>query len=357
MVKLKPLFDQVIVITGASSGIGLATARAAAISGAKVVLAARSGEALAQAVGEINRTAGPGSAAFIEADVGNREEHEGIAAFALERFGRIDTWVNNAGVLVFGRLEELGEADMRALFETNFWGVVHGSLVAVRHLKANGGALVNVGSLESDRGLPLQGIYAASKHAVKGFTDVLRMELQAEGAPVSVTLVKPGTIATPMPEHARTYGEHEPRFPPPHYSPEEAARTILAAAERPARVAYVGGAARMFGIFTAVAPRAADWVGRQFLLPGQISDRPVTPTDNLQAGRAEGRAHGERINGAGRASLYSVAARNPVATVAVAGGIAAGAFLLTRRRHEPPHLFEGVHGEEGMAQSPPLEGV
>jgi NADP-dependent 3-hydroxy acid dehydrogenase YdfG len=357
MVKLKPLFDQVVVITGASSGIGLATAKLAAQRGAKVVLAARSRDALARAVDEINQTAGPGSAAFVEADVGRHEENEKIAAFAIQRFGRIDTWVNNAGVLVFGRLEELAEADMRQLFETNFWGVVHGSLVAVRHLKASGGALINVGSLESDRGLPLQGIYAASKHAVKGFTDVLRMELQAEAAPISVTLVKPGTIATPLPEHARTYGDKEPQFPPPHYSPEEVARTILAAAERPVRVAYVGGAARAFGIVAAVAPRAVDWVSQRFLQPGQISDRPVTPTDNLHAGQAEGRAHGDRTNGAGRPSLYSVAARNPVATVAVAGGIAAGAFLLTRRRHEAAHLFAGTAGEEDLAASPPLEGV
>ncbi len=351
-VKLKPVSEQVIVITGASSGIGLATAKLAAQRGAKVVLAARSRDALARAVDEINQAAGPNSASFVEADVGDHAEHEKIAASALERHGRIDTWVNNAGVLVFGKLEELAEADMRQLFETNFWGAVHGSIVALRHLKAQGGALINVGSLESDRGLPLHGIYSASKHAMKGFTDVLRTELQQEGAPVSVTLVKPGTIATPLPQHARVTGEQEPQFPPPLYSAEEVARTILAAAERPTRTAYVGGAARMFGAMAAVAPKAVDWVSQKFLLPGQISDRPVTPTDNLHQGRAEAATMGERRAGSGRPSLYSAAARNPVATIAVAGGIAAGAFLLTRRRHEPL-----VHGEGGKAESPPLEGV
>jgi NAD(P)-dependent dehydrogenase (short-subunit alcohol dehydrogenase family) len=352
MLKLKPLSEQVIVITGASSGIGLATARLAAQRGAKVVLAARSRDALARAVDEISQSAGPNSASFVEADVAADGEHQKIAAAAIERHGRIDTWVNNAGVLVFGRLEELAEADMRQLFDTNFWGVVHGSLEALQHLKAEGGALINVGSLESDRGLPLQGIYAASKHAVKGFTDVLRMELQEEGAPVSVTLVKPGTIATPLPQHARVVGHKEPQFPPPLYSPEEVARTILAAAERPTRTAYVGGAARMFGAMAAVAPKALDWVSEKFLLPGQISDRPVTPTDNLHHGQAEGNAAGEQRAGGGRPSLYSAAARNPVATMAVAGGIAAGAFLLTRRRHEPL-----VQHEEESAESPPLEGV
>ncbi len=352
MFKLKPLSEQVVVVTGASSGIGLATAQLAAARGARVVLAARSRDALAKAVDQINQSAGPDRASFVEADVGTHEDHEKIAAFALARYGRIDTWVNNAGVLVFGKLEELAEADMRQLFETNFWGVVHGSLVAARHLKAAGGALINVGSLESDRGLPLHGIYGASKHAVKGFTEVLRTELRAEGAPISVTLVKPGTIATPMPQHARVAGANEPVFPPPQYSAEEAARVILAAAEKPMREAYVGGAARLFGSLAAIAPKAVDWVSEKFLVPGQVSDKPVTPTDNLHHARAEARTAGEQRAGGGRPSLYSVAARNKVATVAVAGGIAAGAFLLTRRRSEPL-----IEREEVEAESPPLEGV
>ena len=356
MLKLKPLSEQVVVITGASSGIGLATAKLAAERGARVVLAARSREALASAVDQINQAAGPDRASFIEADVGNHEDHEKIAAFAVGRYGRIDTWVNNAGVLVFGKLEELSEADMRQLFEINFWGTVHGSLVATRHLRVEGGALINVGSLESDRGLPLQGIYAASKHAVKGFTEALRMELQAEGAPISVTLVKPGTIATPLPQHARVTGDKEPQFPPPLYSAEEAARVILSAAEKPMREAYVGGAARLFGSLAAVAPKAVDWISEKFLMPGQISERPVTPTNNLHQGQAEAETAGEARADPGRPSLYSVAARNPVATVAVAGGIAAGAFLLTRRRHEVL-VTGGSEREEVEAESPPLEGV
>ncbi len=152
-------------------------------------------------------------------------------------------------------------------------------------------------------------------------------------------------------------GDKEPQFPPPHYSPEEAARVILSAAEKPIRTAYVGGAARLFGSLAAVAPKAVDWISEKILMPGQISESPVTRTDNLHQGKAEAHTTGEARPGPGRPSLYSVAARNPVATVAVAGGIAAGAFLLTRRRPEPPHLLAGAKRDGEVAESPPLEGV
>ena len=134
--KLKPVSQQVIVITGASSGIGLATAKLAAERGAKVVLSARTREALAQAVDEIKQAGG--EAVFVEADVGSREDMERVAAIALDRFGRIDSWVNNAGVGIWGLIDEVSEADMRQLFETNFWGVVYGCDVARRRLLKDG---------------------------------------------------------------------------------------------------------------------------------------------------------------------------------------------------------------------------
>lgn len=327
MVKLKPLNEQVIVITGASSGIGLATAKAAAERGARVVLAARTRDALVQAVDEINQ-AHPNAASFVEADVGTHQEHEKIASHAIERHGRIDTWVNNAGVLVFGKLEDLAEADMRQLFETNFWGTVHGSIVAAKYLRlTGGGALINLGSIESDHGVPLQGIYAASKHAVKGFTDSFRMELEADGAPISVTLIKPSAIGSPLPQHTRSYEGVEPNLPRPIYTPEEAARVVLAAAEKPTPVAHVGGMGRAYSVAAGVAPRTLEWIEKNFLIPMQFSQRPADG-DNLDRGASEARVHGRA---GGRPSLYSAAARHPVATVAVAGGLAAGAFLLLRR--------------------------
>lgn len=331
MPRLKPISEQVVVVTGGSSGIGLATARLAAARGASVVIASRTRAALAQAVDEINQ-AGPGRASFVVADVCRREDHEKIAAHAIERHGRIDTWVNNAGVLVFGRLDETGEGDMRRLFDTNFWGMVHGSLVAAAHLRAAGGALINVGSLESDRGVPLQGIYSASKFAVKGFTEVFRTELEAAGAPISVTLVKPAAIGTPLPQHAKSYARDDPLLPPPLYAPEEAARMIVFAAERPARTVYVGGAARVLGVAAAVAPRLTDWMSETLLIPLQRSERRSTPGDNLVQGRSEAKVRGDTGSRMVRPSLYSLAARHPALAWGLAGGVAGGALLWARAR-------------------------
>jgi short-subunit dehydrogenase len=331
MVRLKPIDEQIVVITGASSGLGLATAKLAAQRGAKVVLAARTREALAQAVDEINQ-AGPGRASFVVADVARRADHEKIAAHAIERHGRIDTWVNNAGVLLFGELENQSEEDMRRLFDTNFWGVVHGSLIAAKHLRASGGALINLGSLEADRGVPLQAIYAASKFAVKGFTEVLRTELQAAGAPISVTLVKPAAMATPLPHHAKSFESADPAFPPPLYAPEEAARMILFAAERPVRTVYVGGAARALGVAAAIAPRLTDWISETLLIPLQNSESRRTSGDNLAEGRSEAKVRGDTGSRLVRPSLYSLAARHPAMAWAVAGGVAGGALLWARAK-------------------------
>jgi len=237
-VKLKPLDQQVMVITGASSGIGLATAESAAKQGVKVVLAARSEQTMTEVVQRIN--ASGGEAIFVPCDVADRRQVDAVATAAAARFGRIDTWVNNAGVAIYGRLDEVKEEDSRTLFDTNFWGVVNGSLAALPHLKG-GGALINIGSEVSEAAVPLLGMYAASKHAVKGFTDALRIEIEdVDKAPMSITLIQPTAVDTPFPQHARNYQENEAKLPTPMIEPQQVADAILECAVTPTRAKKVG---------------------------------------------------------------------------------------------------------------------
>lgn len=276
-VLLKKLSDQVIVITGATSGIGLTTARMAAQQGATLVVVARNESALQELAAELARRGA--EVAYLVADVGNEKDVRGIASTAIERFGRIDTWINNAGVSIFGRHEEVAIEDMRKLFDTNFWGVVYGSLTALPHLKKQGGALINVGSGFSDRAAPLQGMYSAAKHAVKGFTDSLRMELEKEGAPVSVTLIKPASINSMLTEHARSYLDVRPRLPPPLYAPEVVARAILHAAEHPVRDIHAGGAAKLLALGAQHLPALMDWGMERLMFRLQKTHKAPYPED------------------------------------------------------------------------------
>ncbi len=272
-IKLKPIAKQVVVVTGATCGIGLTTARMAADQGATLVLAARNGAALEQLAQEF--TADEVPVAIVVADVGNGADVARIAETAIERFGRIDTWVNNAGVAVFGRLEEVQPEDHRRLFETNFWGVVNGSLEAVKYMKARGGALINLGSEVSDRAVPLQGMYSASKHAVKGFTDALRMELEHDKVPISVTLVKPAGVDTLFAVHAKNYMDREPALPPPVYAPELVAQAILYAAQHPKRDVFVGGAAKAVSVGGFHMPALMDKYMSSVLYKQQKSATPT----------------------------------------------------------------------------------
>jgi len=256
-VSLKKLQDQVIVITGASSGIGLASAEAAARGGAKLVLAARSQRALEDIVARINGLGG--EAVSVPCDVADRRQVENLREAALLRFGRFDTWVNNAGASIYGRLEEVDERDARRLFDINFWGVVYGSLEALPVLRKTGGCLINVGSEVSEAVVPLQGMYSASKHAVKGFTDALRVEVcEIDDAPVSITLIQPTAVDTPFPSHARNYLPNEPKLPTPQIAPEDVAKAILRAATHPTRDKKVGTMAKLSTAAAKIAPALGD---------------------------------------------------------------------------------------------------
>ena len=334
-VPLKPLEEQVVVMTGASSGIGLATTRALAERGAKLVLVARNEDQLHNLVEECR--VGGAEAIAAPADVGRFEELERVGKAAHERFGGFDTWINNAGVSIYGTCDEISLEDHRRLFDTNYWGVVHGSLIAARHLRQKGGKIINTGSVLSDRAMILQGPYSASKHAVKGFTDALRMELEEAGDPVSVTLIKPSAIDTPYMEHARNYLDSRgTKNPPPSYDPELVAKAMIFACEHDRRDIVIGFGGWAVSAMGAVAPRLTDYImeatGREVQEstdPGE-SDR----RDNLYAPREDGAVRSSLPGGARKTSLFLEAQLHPVATlvgsIGVAVGIAAARTFLSR---------------------------
>lgn len=338
-ISLKPLSEQTLVITGASSGIGLATAQAAAERGAKVVLTARNQEKLAEIADEINHAGG--QAAYVAADVGSRDELNHVADVAVQRFGGFETWVNDAGVGIYGRLDEVTEEDARRVFDTNYWGAVNGSLIAVEHLRGRGGALVNVGSVASDNAIPMLGVYSATKHALRGFTDALRMELELDEAPVSVTLIKPTSINTPFPHHARNYTDREPQVPPPVYQPDEVAAAILHAAEHPVRDIYVGSMSRIMSSLGKHAPKAADWLSETMMAPREFRDEPARdPEGALFEPQRDSDVYGDHPGFVRPVSVYTRAVMHPMLASAAVGGALAIAAAATawaigsRDRHD-----------------------
>ncbi len=325
--RKKPLAEQVIVITGASSGIGLATAKMAAQRGATVVLASRNTKDLTAILHDIRSY--EGRALAVPTDVSKCEEVERLRDHTLAVFGRIDTWINNAGVSIYGDIMETPLEEERALFETNFWGVRHGSRVAVPILALTQGTLINVGSEVSERAIPLQGLYSASKHAVKAYTDALRMELEKSNIPVSVSLIRPAAIDTPFTEHARNrLAEGAPSLPAPVYHPKVAAEAILACAENPRRDVYIGAASRFFKLVEGIAPRLIDRYMEATLFEQQSRGARVPHTSENEAlmhvPRHEGRTRGGHRGHVHPSSLYTTATLHPWRSVTVAAGILLG---------------------------------
>jgi len=312
-----------MVITGASSGIGLVTARLAATRGARVVLNARNEEALRRVASEINMSGG--EAIHIAGDVGEFDDVQNIADEAVRHFGGFDTWVNNAGVSIYGPVLEQSLEDQRRLFETNYWGVVHGSIVACTHLRKHGGALINIGSVLSDVSIPIQGTYCATKHAVKGYTDALRLELEEEGAPISVTLIKPSAIDTPYTRHAKNLMPVEPQNPPPVYAPDLVAEAILHCAEHPERDLYVGGSGKMLAEAGHYMPRVTDKLIEATMFDFQQSNRlkPDGRPDSLYSPLSDGQERGGYPGHVAESSVYTKASVHPLIT----GSLIAGAGL------------------------------
>ncbi len=338
--RSKPLSQQTIVITGASSGIGLATARLASERGAKVVLVSRNEDDLKRIVQQLRD--GGGQAEYAVADVADKGALEAAAAKAREAFGGFDAWVNDAGVSVLDEVERISLEDHRRVFETNYWGVVHGSLIAVREFRRRGGGtLVNVGSVLSDRAMMLQGPYSATKFAVKAFTDALRMELERDGAPVNVTLIKPAGIDTPFQEHARNQLEAPGiRVPPPAYEPRLVARAILFACENRRREIVIGFGGYAISLFGRLFPRLTDLAMEATGYAMQTTDRAPRRerADSLYETKEGGteRSLTRPVAPVRKSSLLLEAQIHPVATAAALAGLGAlavGALAARRMGH------------------------
>ena len=334
MVRLKPLNKQTIVITGGSSGIGLTTALEAVRRGAAVVLAARNREALEVAKKLIEERGG--RVAICEADVSVEADVERVAQTAIERFGGFDSWVNDAAAATYGSMEDVPLEDHRRVFDVNYHGLLMGSLVATRHLRErSGGAIVNMGSVLSDRAMIYQGPYSASKAAVQAATDALRMELERDKAPVSVTLIKPGSVDTPYPEHARNFMDAPPRLPAMLYDPALVADAILFACETPRRQIYVGGTGWAISVIGRLAPRLTDFAMEKFGVeaqqkPGDAGD--ITKRDNLHEPTADAETHGSQNVFVRQTSLLLQAQKQPLMLPFVAA--AAGLGLLSSLRKD-----------------------
>ncbi|KQT44613.1 hypothetical protein ASG43_14950 [Aureimonas sp. Leaf454] len=325
--RQKPIREQVIVVTGATSGNGLAIAEAAVRGGAAVVLVARSETALGEIRSRLSSAGG--RVATCTADVADEGAAERIVATAVEAFGGFDAWVNNAGTGTYGTLEQVPVEDHRRVFDVNYFGTLYGSLAAARHLRSRGGGtIVNVGSMLSDRAILQQGPYCATKHAVQALTDTLRIELEREGSDISVTLVKPAAIDTPFPEHARNFMDAPPRLPPPLYHPSVVADAVLFACTHRRRQLYAGGFGPFGSAMSVLAPRATDLamevLGTRMQ---QMSDDPGDPErrDNLYEHRP-GAVRGSQRVAARRSSLALQIQKVPPAALGLAVA-AAGAVL------------------------------
>jgi NAD(P)-dependent dehydrogenase (short-subunit alcohol dehydrogenase family) len=277
-IQLKPINQQVVALVGASSGIGRATALEFAKRGAKVAVAARSRSGLDSLVDEIHQFGG--EAIAIPADVADFEQVKAIADKTVERFGRLDTWVHLAATNVFAPFEQITPVEFQRVIEVSLMGQVYGAMVALPHLRQTGqGALIHVSSVEARRSLPFQSPYSASKHGIEGFLDSLRVELQHEGAPISVTNVMPAVINTPFYNKGMTKLGVKPTGVPPYYQPDLVARSILHVAEHPTRDIIVGDVGRILDVLQKLSPHFVDWLLQLIAIEGQKTNTTKYETD------------------------------------------------------------------------------
>jgi NAD(P)-dependent dehydrogenase (short-subunit alcohol dehydrogenase family) len=317
--QLKPIHQQVVVIAGASSGIGRETARLFA----QQEIHAEGGEAVA-----------------IPADVSDFEQVQAIADKAVATYGRLDTWVHMAAVGLFAPFEQITPEEFKRVIEVNLLGQVYGAMVALPHLRREGrGALIHVSSMEGRRSLPLQSPYSASKHGLEGFVESLRVELQHEGIPISVTSVLPATINTPFYKQGRTKLGVQPTGIPPYYQPEEVAKAIVYVAEHPTRDFIVGDAGRLLDLAQRVSPQLVDMVLAVVGIPGQHTQQQKAESapDNLFEPIADYNSVEGGFSHLAVPSVTDWLERHPTVKWGAIGGTMALALLATQvfKTHSP----------------------
>jgi NAD(P)-dependent dehydrogenase (short-subunit alcohol dehydrogenase family) len=324
---------QVVVITGASAGIGRATARALARRGARLGLLARGRDALEATAREVEELGG--RALVLRADVADAEAVETAAAQAEDAFGPLDVWINNAMASVFSPIREMTPAEFRRVTEVTYLGVVHGTQSALRRMMPrNRGLIVQVSSALAYRAVPIQSAYCAAKHAVLGFTDSLRCELLHDGSGVKVTMVHLPAVNTPQFDWVHNHFAHRPAPPDPVYQPEVAARGILFAVDHPRRDLYVGSTTVSALYAQRFLPGLTDRYLARNAWEGQLSQEPEDPdrASNLwQTMEGDRGAHGRFDQRAieGSAQLWVTTHRG---ALAAAGGIAGLLARLALRR-------------------------
>lgn len=313
----RPLEEAVVVITGASSGIGRAAALRLARRARGLALCARSEEALAEVASECE---GAGAEVLHRAlDVSDEEAVEALAAATVERFGRLDVWVNNAGAIAYGPFEEIPSEVFRQIVETNLMGQVHGARAALRRFRAQGsGVLINMSSVWGRVSTPQVTPYIVSKNAVRAFSECLAGELVDEEE-IHVATMVPQAVDTPIFEHAGNYTGRQVRPIPPVLDPGEVAEGIELCAESPKREVNYGQAGRALEILYALAPPLYRRLAHRAFLEGTWGEVAAAPAPgNVLRSRGphavEGGWHARRQGALRRAFL------------AAAGGAVTGLF-------------------------------
>lgn len=327
-ITLKPINEQVVVIMGASSGIGRQTALQFAARGAKVVVSARGESKLASLVEQIRHTGG--TATTITADVTDVEQVQAVADRAIAVYGRLDTWVHVAAVAIYARFEDTTPSEWQRVIDVNLNGQAYGAMAALPHLRREGrGALIHVSSVTAKRSFPLISAYGASKQGVNGMLESLRVELQQDHVPISVTNVLPASINTPLFNAARTRLGVKPKPASPVYQPNVVADAIVYAAEHPVAEIYAGGAARAMIVPQAISARLMDALVLRFGFRTQQTMLPKSadaPTNLWEAGD-DARIEGDFGERATSVSPYTSLATRP-ALRRMLGGIMLGAGAL-----------------------------